>query len=229
MVEELLNHEQREPVLTDVVQRAQALLPGAHHVSVMAHGGRGHGFATLAATDDLASRCDALMRELGEGPGVLDHDPEPVHRSGELTADGRWPQWSVAAHQLGVRSVLSVRMVTRGRHLGSLNVYSRDPFALGSEDSVELAVLFAGHAAAALGAVTEISGLRAALDSRHVIGVAQGILMERYDLTVNGSFEVLKRFSSVHNLKLRDVASELVETGAMPGDPDEPPLVEPVR
>jgi GAF domain-containing protein len=228
MVEELLTHEQREPVLTDVVQRAQALLPGAHHVSVMAHDGRGSGYVTLASTDDLAGRCDALMLELGEGPGVL-HDPEPVHRSGDLTADGRWPQWSVAAHQLGVRSVLSVRMGARGKHLGSLNIYSRDPFALGGEDSVELAVLFAGHAAAALGTVTEISGLRAALDSRHVIGVAQGILMERFDLTVNGAFEVLKRFSSVHNLKLRDVASELVGTGAMPGDPDEPPLVEPVR
>jgi hypothetical protein len=51
--------------------------------------------------------------------------------------------------------------------------------------------------------------------------------MERYDLTVDGAFEVLKRLSSVHNVKLRDVAAELVETGVMPGDPDEPPIVQP--
>ena len=227
MVEELLAHEQREPVLGDVVRRAQTLLPGAHHVSVVAHDGRGNGYVSLAATDDLARRCDALMLELDEGPGLLEHDPEPVHRSGELTADGRWPRWSAAAHELGVRSVLSVRLVGRGRPLGSLNIYSRDAFALGG-DSVELAVLFAGSAAAALAAVNEISGLRAALDSRHVIGVAQGILMERYDLTVDGAFEVLKRLSSVHNVKLRDVAAELVETGVMPGDPDGPPIVQPV-
>jgi hypothetical protein len=228
MVEELLAHDQREPVLEDVVRRALTLLPGAHHVSVMAHDGRGAGYTTLAATDDLAGACDALMLELGEGPGVLDHDPEAVHRCGELAGDGRWPRWSAAAHELGVRSVLSVRLVGRGKHLGSLNIYSRDAFALGDEDSVELAALFAGHAAAALVAVTEISGLRTALDTRHVIGVAQGILMERYDLSVDGAFEVLKRLSSVHNIKLREIAAELVETGEMPGDADEPPLAQPV-
>jgi ANTAR domain-containing protein/GAF domain-containing protein len=226
MVEELLAHEQPEPVLHDVVNRARTLVSGAHHVSVMAHDGRGNGFASLAASDDLAGRCDALMADLDEGPGVLDHDPEPVHRSGDLAADGRWPLWSAAAHDLGIRSVLSIRLVGQGKHLGSLNLYSENAFAFGDDDDIELAVLFAGHAAAALGAVTEISGLRAALESRHVIGVAQGILMERYDLTVNGAFEVLKRFSSVHNLKLRDVANALVETGVMPGEADEPPLPE---
>lgn len=226
MAEELLTHEHREPVVQDVVQRARTLLTGAHHVSLMAHDGGGAGYISLAATDEVAARCDALMLRLDDGPGVLNGNPEPVHRSGDLSADERWPAWSPAAHALGVRSVLSVRLIGRGKPLGSLNLYSRDAFAFGSEDSIELAVLFAGHAAAALAAVTEISGLRAALDSRHVIGVAQGILMERYDVSVNGAFEVLKRFSSVHNMKLRDVATELVETGVMPGDPDDPELAE---
>lgn len=229
MAEDLLSHEHPEPVLQDVVRRAQTLLPGAHHVSVMAHDGHGSGLATLAATDDVATRCDAVMLELAEGPGMLDGaTEEPVHRSGDLAGDDRWPGWSRAAYDLGVRSVLSVRLVGLGKQLGSLNLYSRDAFAFGTEDSIELAVLFAGHAAAALAAVTEISGLRAALDSRHVIGIAQGILMERYAVSVNGAFEVLKRFSSVHNLKLRDVASDLVETGVMPGEPDEP-ITEPSR
>ena len=92
----------------------------------------------------------------------------------------------------------------------------RAPSAFADAAVRELALLFARHAGAALGAAREISGLETALQSRHTIGVAQGVLMERYGLTVDAAFDVLLRSSSTTNVKLRDVAAEVVSSGSLP-------------
>jgi AmiR/NasT family two-component response regulator len=61
-----------------------------------------------------------------------------------------------------------------------------------------------------------VSGLQTAVQSRHLIGVAQGILMNRYELTLEQSFEVLRRFSSQANIKLRDLATTVIEHRRLP-------------
>ena len=58
--------------------------------------------------------------------------------------------------------------------------------------------------------------LRAAVDSRHVIGMAQGIAMERFGIDQQQSFDLLRRLSSTSNVKLRDVAVQVVETREFP-------------
>jgi len=40
--------------------------------------------------------------------------------------------------------------------------------------------------------------------------------MERYDLEEDRAFEVLRRYSQDHNLKLREVAEQLVSTRKLP-------------
>jgi AmiR/NasT family two-component response regulator len=59
--------------------------------------------------------------------------------------------------------------------------------------------------------------LEAALRSRAVIDQAKGILMERFKLTADQAFQVLARASMQRNMKLRDVAEVLVQTGELPG------------
>ena len=59
-------------------------------------------------------------------------------------------------------------------------------------------------------------GLNLALDTRKVIGQAQGILMERYNLDEPRAFEVLRRYSQDHNLKLRHVAEHAVTRRQLP-------------
>lgn len=54
------------------------------------------------------------------------------------------------------------------------------------------------------------------MESRHLIGVAQGILMHTYDLDLDRSFELLRRYSSHTNTKLRDVARHVVDHGRLP-------------
>jgi AmiR/NasT family two-component response regulator len=51
---------------------------------------------------------------------------------------------------------------------------------------------------------------------------AQGILMERYRLTLEQAFAVLHCISSDQNVQIDVVAEHLVCTGALPAPPDGP-------
>ena len=55
-----------------------------------------------------------------------------------------------------------------------------------------------------------------ALRTRELIGQAQGILMERERITADQAFDVLRRASQHMNIKLREVAETLVDTGESP-------------
>jgi|tagenome__1003787_1003787.scaffolds.fasta_scaffold18859466_1 hypothetical protein len=61
------------------------------------------------------------------------------------------------------------------------------------------------------GRLAEITGLSSALGTRTVIGKAIGILMERYQMNEERAFAFLTRASQPGNIKLRDVAQELVD------------------
>jgi AmiR/NasT family two-component response regulator len=52
--------------------------------------------------------------------------------------------------------------------------------------------------------------------SRALIEQAKGILMERHKIKEDEAFTMLTRASQRTNTKLRDVAAELVRTGALP-------------
>ena len=81
-----------------------------------------------------------------------------------------------------LHSVLSINLFTDHRVLGALNLYyqPRDEF---SDDDVEVARVVAAHASVALARVRAEQDLWRAIDSRHLIGQAQGILMERFALS----------------------------------------------
>jgi AmiR/NasT family two-component response regulator len=49
-----------------------------------------------------------------------------------------------------------------------------------------------------------------------MIGQAQGILMERERITADQAFDILRRASQHLNIKLRDIAQQLVDTGERP-------------
>ena len=58
--------------------------------------------------------------------------------------------------------------------------------------------------------------LAKALESSRRIGMAIGILMARHGWSETQAFDALRRLSSVSNVKLRDVADDVVYTGELP-------------
>ena len=171
---------------------------------------------TVAATNSLVEQADALQYELHEGP----HRDSSWH--GEtlivncLAGDGRWPRWAAKVAALGVSSVLAAELTTvNNERIGSINVYWTQHRTVTADD-VAFVNIFARHAALALSSAMNEAGLNVALDTRKLIGQAQGLLMERFGLDEARAFEVLRRYSQEHNLKLRRVAEYLVSTRKLP-------------
>jgi hypothetical protein len=80
----------------------------------------------------------------------------------------------------------------------------------------DLAEAFAQHASLALEAVMERDNLNRAVAARHRVGLAQGILMARRQLTADQAFTLLKRHSQNTHVKLRTVAQKVIQTGDLP-------------
>ena len=78
------------------------------------------------------------------------------------------------------------------------------------EDAAWVADVFAAQAAATLGQVRELDGLRQAMETREVIGQAMGMIMMRYRLDAPAAFAFLVRVSTRSNIKLRDVARHMI-------------------
>lgn len=82
-----------------------------------------------------------------------------------------------------------------------------------------LATAFAAHAAIALdraAALTRVGNLQIAIDTNREIGAAVGILMATRTISYSDAFALLRCSSQNDNRKLRDVAAEVVYTGALP-------------
>jgi GAF domain-containing protein len=176
---------------------------------------RGHQVETLAATDEVAVQADVLQYELGEGPCLSAVWEDGRYAVADIASDPRWPRWGPRAAQLGLGSVLSVRLATSEEVFGALNLYSRQPGAPDRID-LDLAQAYATYASIALAALRKVAHVHTAMQSRHVIGMAQGILMERHRITQQQAFMVLAKYSQNHNEKLRVVAAQLVEAGELP-------------
>jgi hypothetical protein len=200
-----------------LVETSLTLAPEIEHASLtVAEHRRAR---TLAATSDVASRCDALQYELREGPCIEALADSEWYRSGDVGSDPRWPRWGPRAAEEGVTSLLAVRLAVGEVAIGALNLYSSQPDGFADRDTLDLIFLYALHASGSLAAAKEISGLQTAMQNRHTIGVAQGILMQRYGISVERAFDILRRYSSTQNVKLRDIAAYVVEHHHLPDQP----------
>ena len=171
---------------------------------------------TIAPTSPTVSQADAFQDELDEGPCRDNSWHGQTLLSQDLSDDRRWPDWACRAIDIGIHSVLAVELTSPdGRRLGSLNLYWGHARSFTADD-IAFAHIFARHAALALAKSLQEAGLNLALDGRKLIGQAQGILMERYGLDETRAFEVLRRYSQDHNIKLRRVAEILVSSRELP-------------
>lgn len=193
---------------------AVEVVDGCDHASLMLlDGERGR---TAAASDEVARRGDAIELELGDGPclDVLRRDEPDLHLCADLTSPNRWP--ALAARlttETPVRGMGGFRLRTGSERLGALNVFSSTPGALGEESMAQASVLaaFASVAVQAAHRGEEAATLRAGLQSNRTIGTALGLLMQTHDLDDAEAFGVLSRLSQQMNVKLSQLAADVVE------------------
>lgn len=172
---------------------------------------------TAAASGPTAQIADQIQYELQTGPCLTAAEDGTTHVIPETQRESRWPGWGQRVAALGLHSVLSLHLFTGRDTLGALNLYASEPDHFTPED-VETARVVAAHGSVVMARARSERNLWAAIDSRHMIGMAQGILMQRHGLSDDRAFAVLKRVSQNSNTKLRDVAAQLVSTGVLPNE-----------
>ena len=207
-------HGDVEATMRGITRSAVGTIPGAADCGISYVIGRSK-VEPRAWTSDLPKDVDSLQNRLHEGPCLDAIWENRLVRVDDVGADERWPQFALQAPPLGVGSMMCFQLFVEGDNLGAMNVYGREPGAF-DDESQEIGLMLAGHAAVALAGAEHEENLRGGMANRDLIGQAKGILMERHKLTADQAFAVLIRTSSSTNRKLRDIADQLTTTGHLP-------------
>lgn len=207
--------------LQEIVELAELAVDGCEAAGVLLSDSGT--LTTAAASSPLVVEIDQMQIDAGEGPCLDAATQGTTVYAHDLIDDARWPTFAAAATAAGIRTVLAYPLSVE-RH-SALNLYARLPAAFGATARAQ-GLLFATLARLAMDSARERAAeadkahnLTEALRTRELIGQAQGILIERDRITADQAFDVLRRASQNLNIKLREVAETLVETGETPREP----------
>ncbi|WP_407688157.1 ANTAR domain-containing protein [Mycobacterium sp. HUMS_1102779] len=214
-------------VLARVAQIALRAIPDADAVSITVISD-GSACSTQVSTDERIMALDRVQQEFGRGPCMQAAQQRRPVRVEIAAADGdRWPEFAAQAKKLGVRACLSAPLLVDDAEpelVGSLNVYSYtasafDPF---DEGLVRLYTVTAGQAIinARRWQKTRdtVVSLERALTSRAEIDQAKGALMAIHGCDADEAFQRLVRGSQEQNVKLHEVARQLLGRLRRPGE-----------
>jgi GAF domain-containing protein len=203
-------------VLQRLVEIARDGIGGAEEVSITLV--RDEGPWTAAYTGQLALDADEMQYERGYGPCIDAGVSGTVLRVDDMRVESRWPDYAATVVPRGVLSSLSVPLPLQTAVVGAINCYARRPLSF-DDISVEHGVELAGHVAVAVvnavgyqDAAELAHHMQAAMASRAVIEQAKGIIMAQNRCDADQAFDILRRASQGRNVKVRDLAQNLVET-----------------
>jgi GAF domain-containing protein len=205
--------ESFEEVYQAIVTTAVRIIDGCDHASIMQRGRDGQ-FQTVASSDDIARSIDKLEQLHREGP-CLDAIVEDVPQFENDLADPT-TQWPALAEQVvrqtPVRAVAGFRIIAGDQKIGALNLFSdqANGMSAASADQAIVLAAFASVAVSALHGKKEARTLAAGLESNREIGKAIGLLMAFHKISDAAAFDLLRKASQDMNIKLAEVAREVV-------------------
>jgi GAF domain-containing protein len=213
MAEIVYSGKSYDTVYDALCRSSVEFVDGCDHASLMLR--RNGRTQTVAASDDIARAIDAIENALGEGPclDAIDESEPDQHMCSDLTTGSRWPMLDEAIlERTSVKGMAGFRIRQDGQKVGALNVFSDTEGAL-TDHSLEQAIMltaFASVAMAALDRGEEAVTLRRGLESNREIGKAIGLLMAMHDIDDDQAFQMLSKVSQEMNIKLAQVASQVV-------------------
>ncbi|MEB3983952.1 GAF and ANTAR domain-containing protein [Mycobacterium sp. 663a-19] len=204
---------------------ATMIVKGCDHASLLVR--ENDRYLTVGASDRLAQKIDELERRAGDGPCIDAIEEETPQIDPDLTTPSLWPKFaSLLVAETPVRGAMGFRLLVNKRKGAALNLFSNRPNAFDAEAAGRAAVL-ASFASVAINAVAkgeDAASLRKGLLSNREIGKAVGMLMLLHGMTEEEAFDLLRRHSQDLNIKLADVAREVIERrGRLPSNGETPP------
>jgi hypothetical protein len=214
MADIVYSGESFDSVYEAVCATAVQLVDGCDHASLMLR--RSGRVETVAASDDVARTIDDFEKSLGEGPclDAIDETEADQHICPDLSEGSKWPELAkVILTETDVRGMAGFRLRQQGQRVGALNVFSDSVGAL-TDRSLEQAIMLTAFASVTLAALErgeEATTLRRGLESNREIGKAVGLLMALHDIDDDRAFEMLAKVSQEMNVKVAEVAAQVVE------------------
>ncbi len=207
-----MNDVSMDDQLAAVLRAAADALPiaGACAVTVRRRGR----LETARATSDSIADLDRLQSGGLLGP-VADACNGRVGRILDTQGESRWPLFGERAGGSGFRSVLSVPLTVMRWGAAALTWYADAP---GGFDAAaeRIGRIVAGQAGPVLSCGQLRRNFDAAVESRQQVGTAVGLLVERYRWSADHAFHELITASQQHNVKLRELARTVADTGLDP-------------
>ena len=187
------------------------------------------GRATTVANSDLrAAQVDEIQYSEGQGPCLHAARHQELVHIEDVAGDHRWAGFEARALAHGIGAVFSVPVQAGDDVLGAMNFYASTAGAFGPEEQ-DRGHQFAEEATRALELAVRLGDqvemteqLKTALTSRAVIDQAIGVIMSQNSCNAEEAFAVLRAASQTRNVKLRDVAVEVI--AAVGGEPSPLPI-----
>ena len=194
----------------------------------------------LAGGDDVlrvVASSSAAMRVLelfeiqeAEGPCPYCYRTgEPVVATELHASVDRWPRFAPEAVRGGFRSALAVPLRLRGSTIGALNLFR---VLEGDLVAADLAAAQAFADIATIGLLNRQAAddaarmnrqLSEALDSRVIIEQAKGMVAERVGAPMDEAFALLRNHARSNNLRLADLARDVIDGVVAPLSLGRPP------
>ena len=212
-------------VLQRLSMIAARAIPGAVAVSITVV--RDRAATSAGSTGTIAAALDERQYASGFGPCL-----HAAATAGEVVVadtahEAAYPGFAAMAKRHGVGSAVAIGLAVAGSATAALNVYRPGP---GGADAQAMAIttraarVFAAYACVAVSNAaaldtqqTTASQLREAMASRAGIEQAKGVLMAQRGIDAEAAFAVLATASQENNVKLREIAEQVVATAAGEG------------
>ena len=189
----------------------------------------GAALRAVASSSEAMRILELFEIQADEGP-CLDcyRTGVPIANQDLATVDGLWPRFSAEALTAGFRSVHALPLHLRGTVIGALNLFQVEAGGMEQLDidaaqalaDVATIAILRRRAAAEMEATNE--QLSAALVSRVVIEQAKGMLAERLAVNLEAAFTTLRAHARNHNLRLAEVARDIVSGTLVASSLDRP-------
>jgi transcriptional regulator with GAF, ATPase, and Fis domain len=171
----------------------------------------------VASTDTSAQQLDGDQMSTDQGPCFDAFDQRTTVVSNDLSTDDRWPV--LAQHAAPLAGAVSAPLQVGEDLVGMLNVYVTGTPDRDLVDAVELLSTTIAALLVDMQIRDELLStahqFELALTSRATIDQAKGVIMAHRHCGPEEAFQHLVDLSSARNVKLRDLAKEIVERASM--------------
>ena len=176
----------------------------------------------VADSDGRVDHLEELQIEHGEGPCIDAFDDKQLVHATDLAEEKRWPDFSPAAVERGLRAVLASPIPYNQMAIGVVTVFSSDVHPWSPEGELAL-VAFTDLAALTIANTMQseqrgelAAQLQRALDARVVIEQAKGAMVARDGISPGQAFERMRRQARAERRRVVEVAREIMITARRP-------------